>query len=218
MLVPASHAVRCLISGENALAIEEPAYAASFQEGGFEVRDYPAHIVAEVSVEGDRDTAARAGFRLLAGYIFRGNSQRHSISMSASTKPRPVRGESIAMTAPVTQLESESGWLVRFTMPRGYSMVSLPVPNDPLVRLVKLAPARVAVVRFSGRAGIGGVAQKTAALREFVAAHEWEVCGTPVLARYNPPWTLWFLRRNEVMLPLVAVETVPDKPVARTRR
>lgn len=218
MLVPASHAVRCLISGENALAIEEPVYTASFQEAGFEVRDYPAHIVAEVSVAGDRDAAARAGFRLLAGYIFRGNSQRHSISMSASTKPRPVRGESIAMTAPVTQLEDEAGWLVRFSMPRGYSMVSLSVPNDAQVRLVKLAPARLAVVRFSGRAGVAAVAQKTADLREYVAQHPWEVCGVPVLARYNPPWTLWFLRRNEVMLPLVPLPAVDDKPVVRLRR
>ena len=188
--------------GGVAMATEEPEFKLVLQDGAFEVRDYPALIVAEVSVAGERSEAVSAGFRLLAAYIFGGNTRRQSIAMTAPVIQAPPPGESIPMTAPVTQLGTTDAWVVRFVMPKGYSLETLPTPNDPKVQLKALPPGRFAVVRFSGLAHEPDIEQNTSALNGFIAAQHLLAVGPPALARYNPPWTLWFLRRNEVMIPL----------------
>jgi hypothetical protein len=102
--------------GSPSVAVEEPAFRTVLSDGGFEVRDYPGLIVAEVTVTGERKEAANKGFRLLAGYIFGGNKRRQSIAMTAPVAQAPVH-EKIAMTAPVTQIQQGGTWIVRFTMP-----------------------------------------------------------------------------------------------------
>lgn len=184
------------------MAVEEPTFKTVLSDGVFEVRDYPGLIVAEVMVTGEQKEAASKGFRLLAGYIFGGNKRRQSIAMTAPVAQAPV-SEKIAMTAPVTQIENAGAWIVRFTMPSAYTMESLPEPNDPKVRLRRLPATRVAVLRFSGLAGERDVAGKSAELLATAKAHRFRTSGPVTLAQYNPPWTLWFTRRNEV---LVSVE------------
>jgi len=183
------------------MAIEEPKFTVSLRDGAFEIRDYLAAVAAEVMVTGDQKTAASRGFRLLAGYIFGGNTRHQSIAMTAPVAQQRA-GERIAMTAPVTQTPSDGAWVVRFTMPGGYSLETLPEPNDPRVTLRNVAPARFAVVRFSGVARDTNVAAKTAELTAFAKAHHLHTIGPASLAQYNPPWTLWFMRRNEVMIRL----------------
>lgn len=183
------------------MATQEPEFTAVLQEGSFSVRQYPALVVAEVTVGGTQDAAANAGFRLLAGYIFGGNQPRQKIAMTAPVVQQR-EGEKIAMTAPVTQTATDGQWTVRFMMPAGYTLQSLPKPNDARVRLLELPPARMAVVRFSGLVNARDVERQTALLREFIARKKLRATGPASLARYNPPWTPWFLRRNEVMLPL----------------
>ena len=187
-----------------AMATQEPEFTVVTQEGAFSVRQYPALVVAEVTVGGTQDAAANAGFRLLAGYIFGGNAPREKIAMTAPVVQQPARGggEKIAMTAPVTQTGADGQWTVRFMMPAGYTLQTLPRPNDARVRLLELPPARMAVVRFSGLARAPDVEKQTAVLREFIARNKLRAAGPASLARYNPPWTPWFLRRNEVMVPL----------------
>ncbi|MDI1366438.1 MAG: heme-binding protein [bacterium] len=187
--------------GTDAMAVEQPAFKAVLREGAFEVRDYPALVVAEVTVSGDQKEAASKGFRLLAGYIFGGNTRRQSIAMTAPVAQAPT-SERIAMTAPVTQIQSAGEWVVRFTMPSAYSMDTLPEPNDPKVRLRVLPPTRFAVLQFSGLAGKDDVAAKTAELEKRAGTHHLRAIGPASLAQYDPPWTLWFMRRNEVMLPV----------------
>jgi len=183
------------------MAVEEPAFKTVLREGAFEVRDYQALVVAEVTVSGDQKEAANRGFRLLAGYIFGGNKRRQSIAMTAPVAQAPT-SQKIAMTAPVTQTGSANEWVVSFTMPSSYSMETLPEPNDPKVRLRPVPPARFAVLKFSGLAGKGDVALKTAELEKLVQTHQLRAIGPASLAQYNPPWTPWFMRRNEVMLPV----------------
>ena len=187
--------------GMDAMAVEEPAFKSVLREGAFEVRDYPALVVAEVTVSGDQKAAASKGFRLLAGYIFGGNKRRQSIAMTAPVAQAPT-SEKIAMTAPVTQIQSAGEWVVRFTMPSAYSMETLPEPNDPQVHLRLLPPTRFAVLQFSGQARKDDVAAKTAELEKHAGTHHLHVIGPASLAQYNPPWTLWFMRRNEVMVPV----------------
>jgi hypothetical protein len=184
------------------MAVEEPRYDVSLRDGEFEVRDYPALVAAQVQVDGDQDKAGNSGFRLLAGYIFGGNERRQNIAMTAPVVQSRGSGEQIPMTAPVTQSLNGGLWTVRFIMPRGSTLESLPTPKDSRVTLVALAPSRLAVLRFSGLAFEHDVAERTDELRSFMAKHQLRPHGAASLARYDPPWTLWFLRRNEVMIPL----------------
>ncbi len=184
------------------MSIEQPKYLSGLKEGNCEIRDYPSQIVAEVSVAGERFSAANAGFRILAKYIFGGNDLKKSIAMTAPVVQNPVGPQSIPMTKPVMQIADVNGWVVRFGMPHGSTMDSLPTPKDKRVHLVSLQPTRFAVARFSGLAREPSIKTQTAKLKAFITAHHFETKGEPSLARYNPPWTLWFLRRNEIMIPL----------------
>ena len=183
------------------MAVEEPPFRSVLKDGAFEIRDYPALVVAEVTVAGGQSAAASRGFRLLAAYIFGGNARRQSIAMTAPVAQEPV-GEKIAMTAPVVQTRAPDAWVVRFTMPRGYTLETLPRPNDARVRLRTTPPTKVAVIRFSGVAEPGNVAAKSAELSAWIQRRRLRPTGPAALAQYDPPWTLWFMRRNEVMIPV----------------
>ncbi len=186
--------------GSTAMAVETPPYKEVLRDGAFELRDYPALVVAEVTVEGDQKEASNKGFRVLAGYIFGANKKRQSIAMTAPVAQQAV-SEKIAMTAPVAQVQSAAGkWVVRFTMPSTWSLQTLPIPDDSRVQLRKTEPTRLAVLRFSGLAQPTDVAAKSNELLALVKSHALHATGPVSLAQYNPPWTLWFLRRNEVMV------------------
>jgi hypothetical protein len=186
-----------------AMAVEEPKFKLLEKSAPFELRQYPSLIVAEVLVEGDLDEASGKGFRLLADFIFGNNrapaGASEKIAMTAPVTVEPLHTK-IAMTAPVT-VQPESGrWQVRFVMPGQYTLATLPVPNNPQVRIREVPGRKVAVITFSGLAGESKTAQKTEELMSWVASKQLKPAGTPELARYNPPWTLPFLRRNEVMV------------------
>ena len=117
------------LAGCSAVAVEEPKFKTVLKDGPFEIRDYPALTVAEVTVSGGQWSAANKGFRLLAGYIFGGNSRRQSIPMTAPVVQERA-GQKIPMTAPVTQTQEPEGWVVRFIMPAGSTPETLPSPND----------------------------------------------------------------------------------------
>lgn len=177
--------------GAPAMAVEEPPFQTLLKEGAFEIRDYPALAVAEVTVAGGQKEAASRGFRLLAGYIFGGNEPK----------------QRIAMTAPVTQFKSDDAWIVRFTMPHAYTLATLPAPDNAKVHLRATPPTRFAVIRFSGLAWPDDVAARTAELAAWMRQKHLKSAGPPVLAQYDPPWILWFMRRNEVLIP---IEKSPD--------
>jgi hypothetical protein len=188
-------------AGAPALAVEEPQFQSVLQDNAFEIRDYPALVVAEVSVTGEQKEAASKGFRLLAGYIFGANKRKQNLPVPAATVQQDTN-EKIAMTAPVIQTEEGGQWVVRFTMPRGYSLDNLPEPTDERVHLSVAPPARFAVIKFSGLAYPEDVKAKTAELSAWIEQHHLHASGRPSLAQYNPPWTLWFLRRNEILIQL----------------
>jgi hypothetical protein len=184
------------------MATQEPPFTVKLAQGDFSVRDYPALVVAEVSVTGDRSSAASKGFRLLAGYIFGGNTRKQSIAMTAPVVQEAASSQKIAMTDPLVQSGSGNEWVVRFVMPQGSALETLPTPTNPAVHLRALAPARIAVIRFSGLAWQSAIEAKTAGLAGFIKARHLHAIGSPSLAQYNPPWTLWFMRRNEVLIPV----------------
>lgn len=183
--------------------IEEPKFKIVLAENDFEIRDYEPRIVAETVVRGEFSEVANAGFRRLADYIFGNNTKREEIAMTAPVSQEP-RSEKIAMTAPVAQEKGADGnWVITFTMPSSYSMESLPKPNSELVVLRRLPSSKFAVVKFSGFNRQSTVLEKTAALEKWLSSKAFKSSGKePLYARYNPPWTPWFLRRNEVLIEL----------------
>lgn len=185
------------------MPVEEPAFQLRLHEGAFEVRDYPSRVVAEVVVDGGQKQAVGDGFRILAGYIFGKNSRNQSIAMTAPVTQFRT-GETIGRTAPWTAAQGGGGWVVRFNMPRRYALDALPAPRDARVRLRAIPPAQAAVLRFSGLAEPADVERRAAELSAWVRSHRLRATGAASLAQYDPPWTLWFLRRNEVMIPVAA--------------
>jgi hypothetical protein len=151
-------------------------------------------------VKGERKASINEGFRLIAAYIFGANTPNAKIAMTAPVQQQGK--QKIAMTAPVTQQASDGVWAVRFIMPKSWTLESLPAPNNERVKLVPVPAKRMIVIRFSGIADDRLIATKTAELREHVADHKLSVTGEPVVAFYNPPWTLPLFRRNEIMLEL----------------
>jgi len=193
-----------LIVTVGAMATEEPTYTILEQSGSFELRRYDPMIVAETLVSGSMDDASSSGFRLIADYIFGNNTVQNGgnskISMTAPVT-MTAQSEEISMTAPVSMEKSAGQWRVHFVMPREYTLDTLPIPNNPAVKLREIPATNYAVLRFSGFAGESKVAAKTAELKAWLEERDIEPFGNPELARYNPPWTLPFFRRNEVMIP-----------------
>lgn len=178
--------------------VEQARYEVVESHGAIEIRDYAPMTVAEVIVAGQREKAIGDGFRMLADYIFGNNTPAQEIKMTAPVIQQP--GEKIAMTAPVTQHGGDSGWVVRFVMPAEYTLDTLPKPNNPNVVLEEIAGRRFAVIRFSGRAKGDTLEKHTRQLESFIQAGNLQAHSKPAYAFFNPPWTLPFLRRNEVMI------------------
>lgn len=169
---------------------ETPSYEVTVKKGDFERRMYAPQVVAEVFVQGDRDEAVSRGFRVLADYIFGGN----------------VDEAKVAMTTPVSQQaaddDDEGLWVVRFGMPRGYTIDNLPKPQSAAIRLTEKPVEDQLVVKFSGRWSDAQLTQKELELRAFAAAHGLEASGAPRFYFYDGPFTLPWTRRNEVALVL----------------
>lgn len=185
------------------MAIEEPKFTLLEKEQAFELRLYAPKIIAEVLVNGDMSAASSQGFRLIADFIFgnntaaSGNSEKISMTAPVSVK---ASSENIAMTAPVGLQQSDDRWRVYFVMPSQYSLQTLPKPNNPQVAIKQIPEQKFAVIRFSGLVNAEKMALKLAELHQWIERKNLKALGSPELARYNPPWTLPFLRRNELML------------------
>lgn len=177
---------------------EQPNYQIVKSEKAIEIRDYPPMIFAEVEVKGQRKQAIQEGFKILADYIFGNNTSVKKIDMT--TPHTGELSEKIAMTAPVMQEEDMGNWKVRFVMPKEYSLETLPKPHSKKIRLVSSTAKRYAVIRFSGFASDENIKRRTEELKDYIGAEKWVPVGGVVLAFYNPPWTLPFLRRNEIMI------------------
>jgi len=164
-------------------AIEEPAYTVeqAWEAEQIEIRRYAPRIMAVTTMQGDENN----GFSVLAGYIFGGNAEE----------------QKIAMTAPVQQsMEGERE--MAFMMPAEYALEDLPTPEDQRV-LFREAPAyTAAVIQFSGWASPEKADDNWQQLRRFLIAEGIDITGDPTLNQYNPPWTLPFMRRNEIIVPV----------------
>jgi hypothetical protein len=184
------------------LATEEPDYKIVRElAANMEVRQYAAYAVAEVVVAGPAQEAGSQAFPILSGYIFGKNKGERKFAMTAPVTQvaTPVKLE---MTAPVTQTAAPGGFVVQFVLPKGVTMASAPEPLDARVQVREVVPAQVAVIRYSGFWTQSNYDEHLGELQMALRAADLLWTGEPVYARYNAPFTPWFMRRNEIWLHL----------------
>ena len=174
------------MSGTIMSQVNEPKYKVISSQEKIEIREYAPILLVQVSVVGERKTAISAGFRILADYIFGNNEGRQKITM----------------TAPVIQQESSENlhWNVRFVMPSEYTLETLPHPKNNQIDIMSIPSKCYAVIRFSGLAREGILQRNLNLLQQYISSKKLHGVGKPIYTFYNPPWTLPFLRRNEIMI------------------
>ena len=186
-----------------AMATEEAPYKVIKTDDIFELREYAPQVLAETIVDGDLENAGNKAFRPLFRYISGDNKSRDKIAMTAPVS-QEQKGEKISMTAPVSQQRVQGKWAVSFMMPASYTLETLPTPDDPNISLRQVPARRVAAVRYSGFWSEEKYLLHKEKLEKWIKNNRYTVTGEPVWARYNPPFTLWFMRRNEILIPLTA--------------
>lgn len=178
-------------------AIEEPAYTVerAWESEQIEIRRYAPRVMAVTTMQGNDDD----GFRVLAGYIFGGNATEQKIAMTAPVQ-RSMAGEAE----------------MAFMMPAEYALEDLPTPDDERVGFEEAPAYTAAVIQFSGWASADKADEHWQRLRQFLIAEEIDIAGEPTLNQYNPPWTLPFLRRNEIIVPVALSVANPDGDTAES--
>jgi len=184
------------------MATEEPEFKLVSEEGKFQIREYDPKIIAQVEVEGDFDEASSRGFKLLADYIFGNNlldGESKKISMTTPVEMSPM-ADNLLMTSSILDDKVNNKWSINFVMPQEFSLDTLPKPNNTQVNIIEVPKEKYAVIVFSGLVRESSYAEKAELLSNYLEENSFKQQGAIKIARYNPPWTLPFFRRNELMV------------------
>lgn len=180
--------------------VETTQYSVLEQKKNYEIRLYPSHIVAQTVVTGSYAEALNKGFRIVAGYIFGGNTKKESIAMTTPVIEKSGKSESIAMTTPVMATVEGESHTIAFGMPRSYTLETLPTPNDSRIQIVTIPEKKMAAIRFSGIRTAARVESKKNELLEELKKDNAAIIGEVQYAGYNAPWTPPWMTRNEVLV------------------
>lgn len=194
-----------VLGGCSAMATEEAAYTVVLKEDPFELRRYDPHIIAETTVDADFEDAGSQAFGRLFKYISGNNTTRQEVDMT-SPVGQASASQKLDMTSPVGQKKEGERWAVSFMMPAAFTLETLPVPNDPAVMLRRVPARHMATVRYSGFWSEKGYLRHKARLDAWIERRGFSTVGAPIWARYNPPFMPWFLRRNEILVPVADPE------------
>ena len=186
---------------QGVMATEEAKYRLLQREGDFELRQYEPQIVAATLVGGDFQSVGNEGFRRLFAYISGKNRKKQAIPMTAPVS-QEATSEKIPMTAPVNQEKVGEKWRITFLMPPSYTMATLPEPLDPSITVTEFPGHLMAALKYSGTWSRERYEKKREQLEKLIRQQGLKIVGEPVFARYNSPFMPWFLRRNEVLIPV----------------
>jgi len=195
----------------NTMAVEEAKYEVIKKDKKFEIRDYAAHLLAETVVEGTMEDAGSKAFKRLFSYISGNNRSGNKVAMTAPVS-QESKGQKIQMTVPVEQQRVKESWVVSFMMPHSYTLETLPKPKDPKVTLRQVPARRMATIRYSGFWSEKRYLQHKIKLESWIRKMGLTVVSEPIWARYNPPFMPWFLRRNEILIPIKTAGAKQEKP------
>lgn len=191
------------------VSYESPDYRVVDRLGEVEVREYDGYLVARTRVAGDLERAGNQGFRIVGSYIFGDNQSQTKIEMTAPVTQREETRTKIEMTAPVTQQEEDGSYVISFMMPSEFSQDTLPEPIDPRVEIAEVPPMTMAAIRYSGTWSQKNYQRHLDRLLAELGRAGYEAVGEPVWARYNAPYTPWFMRRNEILTSFRAHDEAP---------
>ena len=184
--------------------IEEPRYKVVSTTNEYEIREYESYIIAETTIKNARDSndAANKGFPIIANYIFGNNTKADKIAMTTPVNTEQGVSEKIAMTAPVnTQQENSDGvYRISFIMPSKYTLETLPQPNDKRVVINEIPVHTMAVKSYSWSNSEKKVEKLKKEFIEKLSNESITIVGTPLVSRYNPPFTIPFMLRNEIQI------------------
>lgn len=169
------------------------------KDGSFDIRQYDDYWVVRTEIDGDYRESTSRGFRLLFNYITGKNKQQEKIAMTGPVIQQK-KGESIAITSPVIQKKKGESWIIEFVLPSKYNKTQPPEPLDPEVSLAKIPGYRAAVLTYSGYLREEKYNAKMMKLMEVIAQKGLQPIGEPFSAGYDPPWTIPWLKRNEVLI------------------
>jgi hypothetical protein len=188
---------------------EEPRHEVLVRDGRMEIRSYAPCLTASITTPGTFKGTQRESFTTLAGYIFGKNRSAAKMEMTAPVA-MTAKSESIAMAAPVAMQEAEgNAWVMTFVIPSKFTLDTVPKPLDPRIQLQEKPGELLAVARYSGAFGEERGRRYEKELRGWLAAQgKYEAVGPARFSGYDPPWTLPFLKRDEVMIP-VRAKTAP---------
>jgi hypothetical protein len=190
------------------MAIETPKYTIVKSSDPFEIREYESYVTAEVEVEGSFDEAGNKAFRALFNYISGNNTKKQSLEMTAPVEQKSS-GESLSMTAPVEQRGKDGKYILSFVLPDSVKIDTAPTPNDPKVVLKNNPPRKIASITYSGFWSEANYNENLAKLLDWVQTEGLTKKSEPIYARYNAPFSLWFLRRNEILMEVGAPAPAP---------
>ena len=191
-----------MLISNSLMATDEPKFTLVLKEDKFEIREYAPKIIAQVKVYGDFDDASSKGFKILADYIFGNNESIDGNSRITMTAPVEMEAVSqkIDMTTPVLTEGNNNTWVISFIMPDNFTLATLPKPNNKEIKIISLPREKYAVIVFSGLIRESSYQEKENLLNKFIKEKNLKTSGEIKIARYNPPWTLPFFRRNELMI------------------
>lgn len=187
------------------MAIEEPHYQVIEKNDTYEIRTYDAYIVAQTEVSGTFYEMGTKAFKILFNYISGGNQTRSNIKMTAPVIQEKSQnsGQKIKMTAPVIQevtTNTPQKAKYSFVMPKEFTLDTLPLPRDKRIQLIEIPSKTVAVLMYSGGWGEKKYKKHEAILLNSLKRSGITPIGQANFARYNSPFALWFMRRNEIMI------------------
>ena len=196
-----------IVASRSVMAIEIPEYRVIEQEGAYELREYSPYLIAETEVESGFMNAGNVAFGRLFRYISGANTSQTEIAMTAPVEQaREARGQKIAMTAPVEQASVDGVYRIGFVVPRKFNRETVPKPVDSRITIREVPARTVAVWRYSGRWTEENFREHERDLRALLARKGLRATSgdSAIIARYDAPFMPWFMRRNEVLIPIEA--------------
>ncbi len=176
---------------------QEASYEVQLANQPIEIRLYKPVLAAQTVVAGEYKIAADKAFMRLFRYITGNNKKQQKVAMTAPVF-QEQQSEEITMTTPVIQEKTGQNWLMSFVLPAQYSLSTAPSPLDPEVILKELPAKKVAVIRYSGSLSEQAIEKNALELKNWLLENGYKSISSVRSAAYDPPWTVPFLRRNEV--------------------